>query len=509
MKQMRRAVSIALVLTMILSMFTINFMTANAADTAAPLLGDVDGDGKITIFDASAIQKSVAGIAGSINYRAMEEAGETDRIEHIIADVDKDGKITIFDASLIQRYVSGGPAYKEASPIGKPITTPEPPTDEPTQAPVTDEPTQAPVTDEPTQAPVTDEPTQAPDTESGELVDGYYMVGTLNGENCWAENITSDRMFKENPGAAGEYMLDWYFYDGDEIKAVKVENGEVTAWYNPDGENYKLTAEGGKTGNCRVYFNPDGNDTWSYNYLTVQPGSGPTPTTDVPTSSGELADGYYMVGTLNGKNCWQDNITSDRMFKANPGADGEYMLDWTFYDGDEIKAVKVENGAVTAWYNSDGDNYKLTAEGGKTGACTVYFNPKGNAAWSYTYLTVQPKTGPTPTTSDETTAPVTSSGDLADGYYMVGTLNGKNCWQDNITSDRLFKANPGADGEYMLDWTFYDGDEIKAVKVENGEVTAWYPDGGKNYKLTDEGNKTGDCTVYFNPNGNPNGPIPI
>ena len=163
MKQMRRAVSIALVLTMILSMFTINFMTANAADTAAPLLGDVDGDGKITIFDASAIQKSVAGIAGSINYRAMEEAGETDRIEHIIADVDKDGKITIFDASLIQRYVSGGPAYKEASPIGKPITTPEPPTDEPTQAPVTDEPTQA---------PVTDEPTQAPDTESGELVDG-------------------------------------------------------------------------------------------------------------------------------------------------------------------------------------------------------------------------------------------------------------------------------------------------------------------------------------------------
>ena len=492
MKQMRRAVSIALVLTMILSMFSINFITANAAgpdfDPAAPLLGDADMDGRVTIYDASYLQKSLAHMSGYPNYQAIEAAGETDRVEHKVADVDKDGKITIYDVSMIQKWLAASQADKDASDIGKPIAIPQPPTEPPTQAPETDEPTQAPDTQEPdTQEPETDEPTQEPDTQSGEIVDGYYLVGTLNGEDCWGDNLSADRLFKENPGAAGEYMLDWYFYDGDEIKAAKVENGEVTAWYNPDGENYKITEAGGKTGDRTVYFNPDGNPEWSYVYLTVQPRNPDQPTDSPETQSGEITDGYYLVGTLNGENCWQDNITADRMLKANPGAEGEYMLDWTFYDGDEIKAVKVENGEITKWYNDTmDDNYVLTDEGGKTGECTVYFRPEGNSDWSYFYLTVQKKAAPstdatTAPSTDVTTAPSTDTttsteapATLTDGYYLVGIINGVATWE--AKAENKLSANEGAEGEYQIDKTFKNNDAIKVVKVENGEITKWYND---------------------------------
>ena len=475
MKQMRRAVSIALVLTMILSMFSINFITANAADTTAPLLGDVDGDNNITVFDASAIQKSVSHMAGAVNYDAMEQAGQTDRIEFKIADVDGDGHVTIFDASLIQKYVAGDKVTLEKYPgIGKPITTPEPPTDAPTE-PVTDQPTE--------------EQTDAP-TEFGEIVDGYYIIGIIGGVENW-DSVDADNLLAENPGAPGEYMLDKTFEDGDAIKVVKVENGEITAWFKDGMDNeYKLTAEGGKTGDCTVYFNPEGNPTWSYTYITVQPKSEPTPTT-----GGDVTDGYYIIGIIGGVKNW-DSVDAANKLEANPGADGEYMLDKTFEDGDAIKVVKVENGEITAWYKDGMDNeYKLTAEGGKTGDCTVYFNPNGNSSWSYTYITVQPKTTPTGPQP-------TSDGEITDGYYIIGIIGGVKNW-DSVDPANKLAANPGADGEYMLDKTFKDGDAIKVVKVENGAIKTWYKDGMDNeYKLTAEGGKTGDCTVYFNPNGN-------
>ncbi len=69
------------------------------------ILGDVDDDGKVTIYDASAIQRRLAGIAVTT---FIEEA----------ADADGDGKITIYDASAIQRYLAG---FSAPAGIGEPI----------------------------------------------------------------------------------------------------------------------------------------------------------------------------------------------------------------------------------------------------------------------------------------------------------------------------------------------------------------------------------------------------
>ena len=67
------------------------------------LLGDVDLDEKIDIFDASSIQKSIAGTEGYPRYREMTQ----NDIDMRIADVDRDGKVDIFDVSLIQKYIAG------------------------------------------------------------------------------------------------------------------------------------------------------------------------------------------------------------------------------------------------------------------------------------------------------------------------------------------------------------------------------------------------------------------
>ena len=70
------------------------------------LLGDVDGDGEVTIVDATMIQRVLVNIPGAV-------------INEAAADVDGDGEVTIIDATFIQRYLASVPV---AFPIGEFIT---------------------------------------------------------------------------------------------------------------------------------------------------------------------------------------------------------------------------------------------------------------------------------------------------------------------------------------------------------------------------------------------------
>lgn len=69
------------------------------------LLGDVDGDGEVTIIDATCIQRKLANIATA---KYIEAA----------ADTDEDGELTIIDATVIQRWLAQLPTNEN---IGKPI----------------------------------------------------------------------------------------------------------------------------------------------------------------------------------------------------------------------------------------------------------------------------------------------------------------------------------------------------------------------------------------------------
>ena len=83
---------------------------------AAVLLGDVDGSGKVNVFDASYILKGTTGTKGYPDYSKMA----ADAAELRLADVDGSGKVNVFDAALVLRYTTGD-AKAIALGIGKPI----------------------------------------------------------------------------------------------------------------------------------------------------------------------------------------------------------------------------------------------------------------------------------------------------------------------------------------------------------------------------------------------------
>lgn len=72
--------------------------TANIAFlpiVGSALIGDANGDGKLTISDATAIQKHIAKIA------------ELSKEKFTVADLNGDGKITVADATIIQKKLAG------------------------------------------------------------------------------------------------------------------------------------------------------------------------------------------------------------------------------------------------------------------------------------------------------------------------------------------------------------------------------------------------------------------
>ncbi len=89
------------------------------------------------------------------------------------------------------------------------------------------------------------------------------------------------------------------------------------------------------------------------------------------------------------------------------------------------------------------------------------------------------------------TEPATQLSDdaVTDGYYLVGDFSD---WKPNAAFK--FAENPATEGEYMLDATFANNTEFKAVQV-SGDNTTWIPEGSNNNIQLDAGAKT----IYFRP----------
>ena len=71
------------------------FMITNWADTDSEVLGDVNGDGNLTVLDATLIQKKVLNLV------------EFTDSETECADVNADGKVYISDVTQVQKSVAG------------------------------------------------------------------------------------------------------------------------------------------------------------------------------------------------------------------------------------------------------------------------------------------------------------------------------------------------------------------------------------------------------------------
>ena len=107
MKPTKRIVSIMLAIMIIaIPMFTVS-VSATSVNKVTALLGDVDGNGRITVRDATTIQKSLSG---------MEIL---DPLSKKLADVDGNGKVVIKDVSTLQKWLSG---RKVTYAIGKTVS---------------------------------------------------------------------------------------------------------------------------------------------------------------------------------------------------------------------------------------------------------------------------------------------------------------------------------------------------------------------------------------------------
>ena len=103
----KKLTSLLLAVILIVGVFTAVPISAGAADTAVPeILGDVDGDGEVTILDATMIR------------RYEVQLGALSDQQQLAADVDGDGEITILDATWLQRYLNN---MKAPDSIGKPM----------------------------------------------------------------------------------------------------------------------------------------------------------------------------------------------------------------------------------------------------------------------------------------------------------------------------------------------------------------------------------------------------
>ncbi|MGN1467207.1 MAG: dockerin type I repeat-containing protein, partial [Ruminococcus sp.] len=144
-KRTNKIISVILSIALIMSMCVVAVSSVSAATDNEPvppdnkLLGDVDGDGALTVSDATTIQSYLA-----------ELISEND-LDLSVADYTKDGVIDVRDATYIQLVLA------ELVPT-EPVTT-EPET---TEEPTTEEPTTA--------EPTTEEPTTEPEVK-------YYIAG--------------------------------------------------------------------------------------------------------------------------------------------------------------------------------------------------------------------------------------------------------------------------------------------------------------------------------------------
>ncbi len=176
-------------------------------------------------------------------------------------------------------------------------------------------------------------------TESVELDDGFYLIGTKTDWNV--ANLTSANKFSANDEKPGEYMLETTLEEGEGIKVVKVEGGAAKTWYpENEGTEYKVDAD--HAGKVTIYFQETENADWSAfgGYFFVTEGTEPD------TSGNDDAD-YYLVGYING---------------ADYGSEGDAdnLGDYKFENGtvkakfDEKSYVFVKTGDNKHWFMADG-----------------------------------------------------------------------------------------------------------------------------------------------------------
>ena len=155
------------------------------------------------------------------------------------------------------------------------------------------------------------------------------------------------------------------------------------------GASYNRNSVVAGTGNMKLEADADGEYTFVWTFAT---NTLAITFPDKEEVGPVLANGYYLIADP-----WSiESLSDDVLFEANPGAEGEYMLNTTLTEGQAIKVVEVENNAIKTWYpDGEGNEFSVTAD--YAGEKDIYFRPAGKEDWSafggYIYIEKNASTG--------------------------------------------------------------------------------------------------------------------
>ena len=183
--------------------------------------------------------------------------------------------------------------------------------------------------------------------------DGWAFYDEVTGGYLYAASSSSNWLRTETElDDNGKFMID-LGEDGATIPVALGENERKYMHYNGENNIFSCYAETSHI-EAAVYL-----------YKLVE---------DEPV---ELEDGFYLIGP----NWTVDAIDATQKFGVNVNAGGEYILAATLAVGDEIKVVKVANGAIDAWY-PDGEGTQYTVDTAHAGNVNIYFRETYNSDWA-------------------------------------------------------------------------------------------------------------------------------
>ncbi|MBQ3417814.1 MAG: type I pullulanase [Ruminococcus sp.] len=317
------------------------------------VIGDADLDGKVTVLDATAIQRDLASI------KKLTAA----QLEYAIP-CDSDEKLSILDATYIQSYLAS--VKRDHSRVGERVGVL--PTSAPTSAPVTDAPTEY-------------IPTYGP-TPGEEIT--LYFSNSLGWSDVYAHIWNDDGGLNVWPGDYCDYVGTNTYNQG--IYSFTVNTAEVTNIIFNDGNDT------GKTVDIDIYpgmqngiyptGDPDAEGAYDVGYYDYDPNPGPGP--GPSTGAVYLEPDIWNVDTVRYAAYFFADETTYQWVNMKFFSNGVYSAD--IPEGyDQVIFVRM-NGATSTnvWENKwnqtedldvmDGSTYHITGWGPMGGNSEGYWD---------------------------------------------------------------------------------------------------------------------------------------
>ena len=338
-----------------------------------------------------------------------------------------------------------------------------------------------------------------------DLVDGYYLIGTMNGWDI--HNLKATDKFAVNPENDKEYVLTTALAENAEFKVVAIANNALGAWYPGDGANYKVDfAHAGDSKD--IYFRPDyqGGEGWHAGciYVAENVNTNPYETWFATGDTWNTETESYLEWNEDAKKAtvyikvdkygqWRAQVK----YHGPIAEAGKYyrvalkmksnnaLQNVTIKYQDNAEMIYVADAALEAGVEFAFDQ-KAAGVAGGNGVMVLDFGfAKAGDVIEIYDVVIEETEAPEPT--------------LADGFYLIGRINGVDGWDvAALKAENKFAPNLENPSEFMLNVTLAENDEIQVVNVLNDIITAWYPSGESNNYVVDA-NHAGAKTIYFRP----------